>query len=641
VCGIAGFLGEFDPGLLDRMNRVQAHRGPDDSGVYHSAADGLGLAHRRLSIIDVSASGHQPMDDVTGALTIVYNGEIYNYRELRDELLESGFSFRSRSDTEVLLNLYLRDGTEMLSRLNGIFAFALWDRRDESLFLARDGVGIKPLYYADTTRGFQFASEIKALLEDETLPRELDPLAIHYTLTYLWCPAPHTMLRAVRKLPPGNALRVRGGKIEKCWSFYDLPHGSQADPMTADEAAAKVRVSVQEAVERQMVADVPVGAFLSGGLDSSAVAAFAQRVMGSQKLQCFTIGFHDDAFEKEGFADDLPYAEKVADLLDVDLHTVYVGPEMADHLEAMVYHLDEPQSDPAPINVLLISQLARENDIKVLLSGAGGDDIFGGYRRHYALTQESLWSWLPAGARRMLGAVARKVPVGHPAGRRLRRALSYAGYEGDARIASYFSWTEPETQRRLYAPELRQRLERESTLAPLLESLRKLSPEVIPLDRMLYLEGKHFLADHNLNYTDKMGMARGVEIRVPLLDIELIELATRIPPSLKQRGREGKWIFKKAMEGILPREIIYRPKTGFGAPLRAWLRNQLKPLVEDVLSKPSLEKRGLFDPEAVRDLMRLDAARRVDGANTILAVLVIELWCRIFLDARRPAPVRS
>jgi asparagine synthase (glutamine-hydrolysing) len=623
------------------MNVVQAHRGPDDSGARLSAEDGLGLAHRRLSIIDLSASGHQPMDDATGALTIVYNGEIYNYRELRDELLQSGFSFRSRSDTEVLLNLYLRDGTEMLGRLNGIFAFALWDRRDGSLFLARDGVGIKPLYYADTPRGFLFASEIKALLEDETLSRELDPLAIHYTLTYLWCPAPHTMLRAVRKLPPGHALRVRGGRIERLWSFYDLPYRSGIDSMTADDAVTRVRRSVREAVQRQMVADVPVGAFLSGGLDSSAVAAFAQQAMGSQKLQCFTIGFRDDAFEREGFADDLPYAEKVAGLLGVDLHTIYVGPEMADRLEAMVYHLDEPQADPAPINVLLISQLARENDIKVLLSGAGGDDIFGGYRRHHALIREKFWSWLPSGARRVLAAAARHVPVGSPTGRRLRRALGYAGYEGDARIASYFSWTEPEIHRRLYGPALRGSLEQESTLVPLLDSLARLPSDVGPLDRMLYLEGKHFLADHNLNYTDKMGMARGVEIRVPLLDIELIDLATRIPSSFKQRGREGKWVFKRAMERILPDEIIYRPKTGFGAPVRTWLRNQLRPLVDDVLSRSSLERRGLFDPEGVRTLMRLDEARRVDGVNTILAVLLIELWCRIFLDARQPAPVRS
>ena len=641
MCGIAGFSGGFGSGLLERMNERQAHRGPDDSGVWLASEKRIGLAHRRLSIIDVSESGHQPMDDVSGALTIVYNGEIYNYRELRRDLVQSGFAFRSQSDTEVLLNLYLRDGTRMLERLNGIFAFALWDRRDDSLFVARDGVGVKPLYYAETARGFLFASEIKALLEEETLSRELDPLAIHHVLTFLWCPAPHTMLRTVRKLPPGHALRVRDGRIESKWSFYDLPYRATPERMTPADAAAQVRTAVQQAVERQMVADVPVGSFLSGGLDSSAVAAFAQRSMDGHKLQCFTIGFEDDAFQREGFAEDLPYARRVAQHLGVDLHTITVGPEMADHLESMVYHLDEPESDPAPINVLLISQLARANGIKVLLSGAGGDDIFGGYRRHYALMQERFWSWLPAGARKLIAAASRSMPVGGPAGRRLRRALQFADHDGDSRIASYFSWIQPSVQRGLYASPMRAVLERENTLAPLLESLSALSPGVAPLDRMLYLEGKHFLADHNLNYTDKMGMARGVEIRVPLLDIELIDLATRIPPAFKQRGRVGKWVFKQAMEGILPREIIHRPKTGFGAPLRSWLQDQLRPLVDEVLSDVSLRRRGLFDPHAVRALRALDDAGRVDGTNTLFALLLIELWCRIFLDARRPVPVAS
>jgi asparagine synthase (glutamine-hydrolysing) len=641
VCGIAGFSGSFDSGLLERMNARQAHRGPDDSGVWFAGEKGIGLAHRRLSIIDVSESGHQPMHDVSGALTIVYNGEIYNYRELRRDLSASGLAFRSQSDTEVLLNLYLRDGPEMVERLNGIFAFALWDRRDDSLFLARDGVGVKPLYYAETARGFLFASEIKALLEDETLSRELDPLAIHGVLTFLWCPAPHTLLRSVRKLPPGHTLRIKEGRIESKRSFYDLPYRGAPGRMTPSNAATRVRESVQQAVERQMVADVPVGAFLSGGLDSSAVAAFAQRAMGSQKLQCFTIGFRDDAFRREGFAEDLPYAQKVAKHLGVDLHTIHVGPEMSDHLETMIYHLDEVESDPAPINVLLISQLARENGIKVLLSGAWGDDIFGGYRRHYALMQERFWSWLPAPARKLLAAASRSVPVRTPAGRRIRRALQFADHDGNSRIASYFSWTDPDVQRGLYAAPLRDALAHETTLAPLMESLSVLPPDVSPLDRMLYLEGKHFLADHNLNYTDKMGMARGVEIRVPLLDIELIDLATSIPPSLKQRGRVGKWVFKKAMEEILPREIIYRPKTGFGAPLRFWMQNQLRPLVDGVLSDASLRHRGLFDPQGVRALRAMDDAGRVDGTNTLFAVMLIELWCRIFLDARLPVAVAS
>ncbi len=636
MCGIAGFSGDFQRDLLARMNRSLAHRGPDDDGNLFLADRRLGLVHRRLSIIDLTDAGHQPMEDLSGTATITFNGEIFNYKELRAELVEGGTPFRSHSDTEVLLNLYLRDGVDMLTRLNGMYAFALWDDRTRSLFLARDGVGVKPLYFCETAKGFLFASEMKALLQEADVDRTLDPHALHYHLTYQWCPAPHTMLRSVRKLEPGCALLVQDGRIRKHWRFYDLPYDQAIEPMTEEDAAERVRSALATAVERQMVADVPVGAFLSGGLDSSAIVAFARRFTSSRRLQCFTIGFKDDAYRREGFADDERYARRVAEKLDVDLHTIHVGPEMAEQLERMIYHLDEPQPDPAPLNVLFISQLARENGIKVLLSGAGGDDIFTGYRRHYALQQERLWSWMPRAARRALAASSRRVPTGSPLGRRIRKAFQYAAYDGDERIVSYFFWTDPKLQLGLYGPALRDAIGGVPPATPLLATLGALPATTPALNRMLYLEGKHFLPDHNLNYTDKMAMARGVEVRVPLLDPDLIALAARLPISLKQRGSVGKWIFKKAMEPLLPRDVIYRPKTGFGAPLRHWLRNDLAPMVEDVLSATALRRRGLFDPEGVRRLVDLDRAGEVDGAYTIFTLVCIELWCRIFTDVSVP-----
>jgi len=634
MCGIAGFSGGFSAELLQRMSRAVAHRGPDDAGVHFDPAAGLGLAHRRLSIIELSALGHQPMWDVSGSLAIVFNGEIYNYRELRKDLVAAGRAFRSHSDTEVLLNLYLQDGERMIEKLNGIFAFALWDSRAKQLFLARDGVGIKPLYYAETRDGFLFASEMKALLQEPSLERHLDAAALNCYLTFLWCPAPATAIAGVRKLEPGYSMVVRDGRVLRRQRYYDLPNGRGTVHLSVSEAAGRTVEVVREAVIRQMVADVPIGAFLSGGLDSSAVAAFARRHTGERRLQCFTIEVDDKAAREEGMTEDLPYARKVARHLDVDLHVVRVGPEMADELPRMLYHLDEPQADPAPLNVLFISRLAREHGIKVLLSGGGGDDVFSGYRRHYALLQERFWAWLPQGIRRALAGGASSLPAGWPPGRRFRKALQYAELNGDERLASYFYWTHPALLASLAGPALRDSLAGSPPAAPLIASLARLHAGTPPLDRMLYLEGKHFLADHNLNYTDKMSMAVGLEVRVPLLDPAVIAFAASLPQEYRQHGRIGKWIFKRAMEPYLPREAIYRPKTGFGVPLRRWLRHELAPLVQDVLSPASLRNRGLFDPKGVDALMSADLQGRVDGTYTLFAMVCIELWCRIFLDGR-------
>lgn len=639
MCGIAGFSGSFPPSLLERMADAIAHRGPDDSGAWSSPAHRVGLAHRRLSIIDLSQRGHQPMWDATQSAVIAFNGEIYNFRELRADLKSRGFAFNSDSDTEVLLNLYLQYGDEMLPKLNGIFAFALWDVRNSTLLLARDGLGIKPLYLAQTSRGLLFASELKALLHDCTVDRTLDPVTVRNHLIFLWSPGEHTMLRNVRKIGPGQALRIRDGRIAKRWDFYRIPCERTIVSMTVKEAADAVRRTVRTAVERQMVADVPVGAFLSGGLDSSSVVAFAKEVSPERRMQCFTIGFDGDLAKQEGMTEDLPFAERVAKVLGVDLHTVRVGPEMVDELPRVLFHLDEPQADPAPINALLICRLAREHGIKVLLSGAGGDDIFTGYRRHFALLQESRWSWLPLAARRVLKSLSGSLPKSAPSLRRVAKAFQYADRDGDARIASYFYWIDPQIAQSLCAPGLSESLACGTVDDPLLESLRQTPPSVAALNRMLFLDSKFFLADHNLNYTDKVSMANGVEVRVPLLDPEVVDLAFSLPLEFKQRGVVGKWIFKRAMEGILPYDVIHRRKTGFGAPLRDWLRGPLRPLVEEVLSDRSLKSRGLFSALEVRRLVAEDRRGRVDAAYTIFAVLCIELWCRMFIDRPVPSPL--
>jgi asparagine synthase (glutamine-hydrolysing) len=462
MCGIVGFQGDFPAELLHRMTDAVAHRGPDGEGEAIVGVDGqpaTALGHRRLAIIDLSAGGRQPMTATPDAggrmqrgLTLIFNGEIYNYRELRAELIAAQHIFQSNSDSEVLLHLYERDGLEMLSKLNGIFAFAIYDARPEgrpvgvergTLFVARDHIGVKPLYFAETNRGFLFASEMKALLCDRELSRAVDPLALHQMLAYLWTPAPRTMLTAVRKLEPGHAILVHNCRVRRKWSYYDLPYNGKTERIDFEQAAQTVADKVETAVTRQLIADVPVGAYLSGGLDSSAIVAMMRRARPGERISCFTIGFPENT-NLDGAPSDLPYARRVAKHLNVDLEEVVMDPAAIDRLEEMIYLLDEPQADPAPLNALLIAERARAMGIPVLLSGAGGDDIFSGYRRHWALSFERYWSWLPqplrAGVQVAASAAASGSAVGQSfaAVRRFAKMFSYAGEDVDRRLVSYF-----------------------------------------------------------------------------------------------------------------------------------------------------------------------------------------------------------
>lgn len=663
MCGIAGFAGRYDTSLLVEMNRRIAHRGPDDADVLVLEQRGqrVGLAHRRLSIIDLSSAAHEPMGvrcqecgidsgwNPSLGRWLIYNGEIYNYRELRAELERRGHTFHSKSDTEVLLHLYADEGTAMMRRLNGMFAFALYDgsghRSDRrmgpgAVLLARDAFGVKPLYYAETASGMLFASELKAILAAPDVSRELDPIALHEYLAYLWSPAPRTPLLGVRKLAPGDALIVDGTRIVERFTFYELPYGQEAWRGSERDAVMLVRDTFEQAVERQLVADVPVGAFLSGGLDSSAIVAMMRRRRPDVAIPCYTIGFRGAEGSDPGAPADLPYAQRVASSLNVDLRVIELDYNMIDQLERMIYHLDEPQGDPAPINSLLIADQARRDGVKVLMSGTGGDDLFSGYRRHLALRYEPAWRWLPSPVLHRLARMARAISagagpgnlMGHSFPRRLAKTFSHADLSDDHRMASYFLWSVEEVRRGLYTPDLAHATAGHDTAWPLLESLSRIPTEKDPLNRMLYLEARHFLADHNLNYTDKTTMAAGVESRVPFLDPDLVSLAARIPSQWKQKGRVGKAIFKQAMEPYLPHDLIHRPKTGFGAPIRRWMTVELRPLLEDLLSPQSLRRRGLFDPAAVKNLIAADAAGAIDGAHTLFALLCIETWCRLFVD---------
>ncbi len=637
MCGISGCLGLS---VIDKTRAPywQRRRGPDGSGIWRDDEKRISLSHVRLSILDISNAGHQPMLSHDGRVVMVYNGEVYNYRELRAELEAAGETFAGHSDSEVVLSLFAREGARCFTRLNGIFAAAFWERDVCTLTLVRDPLGVKPLYVAESGSSFAFASEMKALLRSGIVEPRLDPKAVLAHLGYLWSPGSATVVQGIRKVLPGHVLRVREGKVISESSYRDIAFHQQAAPLNDAQVALRVAAAVKEAVGRQMVSDVPLGAFLSGGLDSSAVVVFGQQHRQQQssgnagRLQCFSIEVKDCATAAEGFADDLPYARRVAEHVGVDLHVVQVGDEMMERLPEMVYLLDEPTPDPAALNPLFISELARSQGIKVLLSGAGGDDIFTGYRRHFALMQERWWAGWPQPVRQGLSALTGLLPISSPLGRRIAKAFQYAGQDAEHRLAGYFLWLDPSLALRLLTPEFRAGLDEESVYAPLLQTLTRLPSDTEPLNRMLYLESKHFLADHNLNYTDKMGMAAGVEVRVPLLDLDLVQMAGSLPIDMEQRGTVGKWIFKKAMEPYLPNDVIYRPKSGFGVPLRKWLQGMLKPLVDDVLSPHSLLARGVFEPNVVRQLVDADRAGTVDASYTIFGIVCLELWCRQYID---------
>ncbi len=631
MCGIAGFSGEFDhTALSSALSRIK-HRGPDDSGLFIDKVSGVGLAHTRLSILDPSQLGHQPMVSDDGMVVVVFNGEIYNFKELRRRLLSEGFVFKSNSDTEVLLNLYLSRGRAMLSALNGIFAFAIWDKKTQSLFVARDALGVKPLYYGVNENGFAFSSEIKSLLALVPDLKKLDYVALHRYLSFLWCPGEGTPFQGIKKLEPGHAMIVKGGEIVENWQWYSLPYQRNDDNWTYYselDAVTGSRELLRQAVHRQMVADVPLGAFLSGGLDSSAVVAFAREV--NPDIQCFSIEVAGG--QERGFSDDLPYAKRVANHLGVALHTVHVdSSSMAGDLPKMIRHLDEPLADPAALNVLYISKLAREFGMKVLLSGAGGDDLFTGYRRHRALLLgRQIKRLLPS--LNFLQRISFLLDHRVASFRRLGKFIDSISFNGDEELVNYFVWAKESVLFNLYTKEFRAWLRPNSAAEPLFKFLQNIPLTRDALEKMLALEQRFFLADHNLIYTDKMSMAVGVEVRVPFLDLDLVEFSSHIPVPKKQRGSCGKWVLKKAMEGILPKDVIYRPKSGFGAPIRRWIVNELRPMVFDLLSERSLANRGFFDPSAVRKLIRNNERGSIDAAYTIFSLLCIELWCREYLD---------
>lgn len=632
MCGIFGAIGPSAESAAKQALASLAHRGPDGAGVFFAPEANLALAQTRLAILDLGVAAVQPMSDADGRATIVFNGEIYNFRELRGQLA-ADYVFRSTGDTEVLLAAYLRWGADMLGKLNGVFALAIYDHRDRSLLLARDGFGVKPLYFLQTKSHLAFSSEIKALLHVPDFDRSLDLQGIGHYLTYLYSPGYQTPFTNVRKITPGHAVVIKDGRQTKEWAFYELPYANEILPFTVDGAAAELRSRLGAAIERQMVSDAPLGAFLSGGLDSTSICALARRHLGTGQLACFTIDARFPGADVDGFEQDLPYARRAAEALGLKLHVSQANPDQLLDLEKLVWHLDEPQADPAALNNFYICEAARREGIKVMLSGAGGDDIFAGYRRHQALDFERYWQWLPHAARKTLAEISGHMSQRGVLGRRLHKAFRQSAMPPEERMIGYFQWKDIPTVQGLWSSQIRSAGMVPATDVPFIAALRQLPQGTAELNKMLYLEAKYFLTDHNLNYTDKMSMAAGVEVRVPFLDRDLVDFATRLPVDYKQHGRVGKWIFRKSMEGIVPDEVIHRSKTGFGVPLRSWMKKKDNRLETDYLSRESLQRRGLFDPDAVQRLITRNRTGKIDASYVILALACVEIWCRQFVDA--------
>lgn len=625
MCGIVGILGANSEQTVRSMVDKINHRGPDNTSVFSD--DIIHLGHARLSIIDVNESSNQPLWDSKSRACIVFNGEIYNYRELRDKLKEKGFEFNSNGDAEVLLNLYLDQGEGCLDEISGIFSFAIWDKDKQQLFIARDNFGVKPLYYSSNEKGFFFASEMKSLLCVPSIKRDVNYDSLYRSLVFLWSPGEFTLLKNVHKLKPAHYIIVKDSKIVKYEKYWDWP---QYDPeffIDCKQHQDRVFDALNSAVKEQLISDVEVGAFLSGGLDSSLIVAMA-KLQTESKINCFTINCDSSELIKEGVTDDLPYAKKVASYLDTELDILKVTPDIKRLLPKMIYHLDELQADPASINVMLICEQAQKKGIKVLLSGAGGDDIFTGYRRHFAVKQEKIWSWLPSGFRFILKSLTGNLPKKVPLMRRVAKAFQYANLPDDERLLSYFFWLDPKVAKGLFKqPDMIS----ESAFEFMYDDISSIKT-TDPVERMLVLEQKYFLVDHNFNYTDKMSMAAGIEVRVPFLDKNVLNVASKIPSKLKQSGNIGKAILKKAAEALLPKSIIYRPKSGFGAPLRSWLKNDLSESVDDLLSVDSINKRGIFNAEKVQQLINDDRCGKEDYSYPIFALLCFEIWCQQFLD---------
>jgi asparagine synthase (glutamine-hydrolysing) len=629
MCGIVGII-ERDlerpvpAGDVEQMVRTLHHRGPDEEGSV--ILPGVGLAMRRLSIVDI-AGGQQPFANEDGTMQVVANGEIYNFPEVKRELIARGHTFRSRSDVEVLVHAYEEYGESFLTRIRGMFALALWDGRTRTLVAARDRAGEKPLYYTQTPQGLRLASEIKALLSRPEVDRTLDYEALDQFLTYEYVIAPRTIFASIRKLPPAHYLVYRDGEvtIRRYWDAADVNVREWGD----EDAAQALRETLARAVRSQMMADVPLGLFLSGGIDSSAVGIMLRDAPGGSDVSSFSMGFDDGSYNE------LPYAREVANICGTKHHEGMVTPDVASLFDRLIVHLDEPFADVSLFPTFMVSQVAREH-VKVVLTGDGGDELFGGYDAYQADALARQWrGLLPEQAARAADMILSKVPPTASKKGVVNKAQRFisglANVPASIQQYRWMTFLTPAQKARLYTPRFQGALTSSDVYEPVKTALAR-APEGDLLNRQLYADLAVYLADDILVKVDRMSMATSLETRAPFLDVDVMELAFSMPGTLKVRNGRRKFIVRQALQGLLPPSILNRRKEGFSIPMKQWLRKELRPIMERLLAQDRLAARGFVDPTETRRLIEEHCAGRANHAHVLFSLMVFERWAEEFVS---------
>jgi asparagine synthase (glutamine-hydrolysing) len=623
MCGINGVFwyggGQADPALTRAQARAQRHRGPDDAGVWAEGPAALG--HRRLAVVDLSPTGHQPMSNEDGTVWVTFNGELYNSPELLPELARRGHRIHGSSDTQMLVHLWEEQGPELVHALRGMFTFGLYDVRQRTLLLARDRAGKKPLYWHDNGLRVVFASELKALLADPSVPRDVDATAIADYLTFQYVPAPGCILRGVRKLPAGHRLvcDARGPRVERYWELpFDVDRGlSEAD------AVEGLRERLRDAVRVRLMSDVPLGAFLSGGIDSSAVVALMTQV-SSTRVKTYSIGFEEDD------ASELVHARAVAGHLGTEHHELVVKPHALDLLPRLVWALDEPFADASMIPMFHVSEMARAH-VTVALSGDGGDEAFAGYTTYAWARAYARADAAPGALRRLVAGPAAWLPDDHPLGRRLRRTgMSVVDRHLDA--MSHFP---PRTLRTLLTPALRQATSGHEPWAASRALHARAACGLGDIAALPALDALTYMTDDVLVKVDRTSMMNSLETRAPLLDHHVLEWAARMPFEYKLRGDVTKWALRECARPLLPASILSRGKQGFGVPLERWFHGAFGPLAHEVLLDDRARARGWLEPAAVRQLLAGGDLRGELRAKRTFTLVCLELWARTYLDRSR------
>jgi asparagine synthase (glutamine-hydrolysing) len=636
MCGIYGEIS--DQPAAPECGHVIRHRGPDDAGeqvfALHEQKLFVSLHHRRLSIIDLSAAGHQPMANEDGTVWLTFNGEIYNFQDLREELVAAGHRFHSKTDTETLVHGYEEWGEDLFARLHGMFAVAIWDARKRRLVMARDRVGKKPLFYYGNRSRFLFGSEIKSLLASGQVPVQPDHEAIHDYLTYLYFPAPKTAFAGIHKLPPATVMVVEidgdGRLTQRQRTFWNpVETAEAAAALSLAEALERTRELINQAVRARLVSDVPLGVFLSGGLDSGSIAAFAAR-NSAQPIKTFTIGFRDSKF-----FDESALAAEAAQLFGADHHLLQVDAKCAEHLATVVRHFDEPFGNPTAILEYLLTKEMRRS-VTVALSGDGGDEAFGGYVRYAGAWMAQKYRKLPPPLTRFMARLSRLLRDdvrGRHSYRRVREFLESAWMPQEEMYLQWVGYFSEADKLSMYTGEFSTEVGSRDS-GDFLRELFRRGDALDPLARLGYVDMASFLSGNCLEYADRMSMANSLELRCPLADHRIQEFGLSIPFAWKYRGGKTKWILREAMKDILPRSILDGRKIGFNPPAPQWIARELRPMISDLLSDRSVERRGIFRPQAVAMLLQDHFEEKRDHAIKIWGLLMLELWFRMYIDRR-------